>query len=63
MWERLDRLSRSGAVEHRLVERARIVLRASSGEASREIAKSLGVDIKTVAASGNSTMIVAPVSP
>lgn len=48
IWEQLDRLSRSGAAEHRLVERARIVLRAASGEASREIARALGIDLKTV---------------
>lgn len=48
LWVRLDQLSRSSAAEYRLVERARIVLRAATGEASHAIAKALGLDIKTV---------------
>ena len=48
LWEQLDRISRSSSAEYRLVERARIVLRAATGEASHSIARSLGVDIKTV---------------
>jgi transposase len=48
LWEQLDRISRSSSAEYRLVERARIVLRAATGEASHSIARALGVDIKTV---------------
>ncbi|MBS2023922.1 MAG: IS630 family transposase [Deltaproteobacteria bacterium] len=46
--QELERLLRRGKAEHRQVVRACIVLKAADGEASRAIAKALGVDIKTV---------------
>lgn len=48
MREKLERLARSATAPFRLVERARLVLRAAAGEASRAIARAFGLDIKTV---------------
>lgn len=45
---RLSSLARSGAAEHRLVVRARIVLAAAEGEENASIATRLGVALNTV---------------
>lgn len=45
---RLSSLAQSGAVEHRLMVRARIVLAAAEGEENASIAGRLGVALNTV---------------
>lgn len=47
--EELERLVRSSTGEQRLVGRARIVLAAAQGGLNRDLAKRLGMNVKTVA--------------
>jgi putative transposase len=46
--EELERLVRSPSEEQRLARRARIVLATSEGGLNRDLARDLGVDVKTV---------------